>query len=738
MINSVRSNAYIEGAGNLEDKNVISALYAQGQDATITLEGNQNYLTTYADSSSEDLERVIWAFDAGSIGVNGYTFISTDSYEKANNSKDIAIAAGSATGLTEEDVNNPVDNRASVSIVYDDAVINGQKQRSMIVGDILAAYAGSVNITAQPSIEVHSEESSRPGIHIIGNLLAGNNGIMNIDLGTGGSLTGRADDYGDASSAKTDLNHAASEFFNPAFSSDIYAGGTINLKMGNDSRWNVTGQSWITSIETNSSAISDATPVIDLVNAHSDLDANGHALTVYNLKGNAVFNMDLSGDRSQSDMLYIRNAEGEYLVNIVNAVTLNDIYADGYDGLRFATVGTGSKAQFRAITVDQGVLNVEYEVDTDQYDGNAENDGYNGGDNISEDKPGSSIVDDLFSSSSSDSAAYRTLALAEEETGTDLTETTNFKLVGRKGETLSDAGRTILNMSRANYAAAVYMDTLNKRLGEMRFAKGREDGLWARIRHDEIGKRSSFDTEGTMIEIGADSLSRKDTGEFHTGIAIDYMDGDTDYHDVRGDGEQKRYGAWFYTTWIGDNNAYWDFVFKFGHLENDFDIFALSTGEEIKGDYDNQVLSASLEYGRKFENKDRWYVEPQGQLQYAYVTSADYETSQGTKVELEDINSLIGRVGVRLGKDFDTQKPMTFYVRGDILHEFLGRQDISATDQTGRLSVRYDNDDTWYSAGAGFTFMGSEDLYFFLEAEKVFGASNTGSYSVSGGMKYLF
>ena len=69
-------------------------------------------------------------------------------------------------------------------------------------------------------------------------------------------------------------------------------------------------------------------------------------------------------------------------------------------------------------------------------------------------------------------------------------------------QNVTDAGRTIIDMSRANYANAVQMDTLNKRQGEMRYSQGREDGLWVRVRHDDIGKKSSFRLDNTMIEVG--------------------------------------------------------------------------------------------------------------------------------------------------------------------------------------------------------------------------------------------
>lgn len=731
--NTVRSYAVISNAGNLnsatddkfKDNHVISALYAEGKGAEISLTGEQNYLSTLADSSVHtDLERVVWAYDGADINIDGFTSITTDSYEKSLNSIDIAIAAGTAVNLTDEIVNKPVEDRAQVQIKYANTTDSeGKAVLSSVTGDILSAYAGTVNI---------APKSASDGLVVTGNLLAGNNGELTVDIGANGVLTGRADDYGDAGFI-TDSEHTT--FFDPAFSSEIFKGGQVNLRMGDNARWNMTGQSWITDISVADGA---KNVLIDLVNANTDRNSTARALTVYNLKGNATFNMSLDGNRDVSDMLYIRNANGEYNVNVVDAVTVDDMYKGGLNGLRFATVGAGSKAKFRAFTYDKGALNVEYEVATDSYDNNPENDIYNGTE-MSHEKPGSTVVDGLFGY---EEGAVATLALNDEAAtqaadGT-ISETTNFKLVDRKDATPSDSGKTIIDHARANYANAVQLDTLNKRQGEMRFSQGHEDGLWARIRHDDIGKRSSFRLDHTMVEVGVDSRYVKETGEFHTGVAFDYMNGDTDYHHISGEGDLDRYGVWFYTTWLGNEGDYTDFIIKCSLIDNEYKIYAPTTGEKITGDYDNNVISVSLEHGKKYSNEESWFIEPQAQLQYAYVTSAEYTNSQGTDVRLDGIHSLIGRVGVRAGKDVTRDNPFTFYARGDIMHEFMGKQDIKAKDATGTMRVRYENDDTWYSAGLGMSYLHNKDKYYFLEAEKVFGGSNTSSYIVSGGVRFFF
>ena len=486
--NIVQSYAYIEDAGDLNstkeegdaDTNVISALYAE-EGSSITLSGDSNILRTYAVSSSDDLERVIWAYQgnedetATSINIQGYTNISTDNYQLSTNSKDIAVASGTATNLEDKGadaIRNYDGVRSEVVIEYAD----DGTAKSTITGDILSAYAGSVDIGT-------ADGDSTSGISITGNLLAGNNGILNVDLGNEGILTGRSDDYQDADTG-VDNNKADGEgsYFNPAFSSSILTSGTVKLAMGDSSKWNVTGQSWISSITTDTySGYSDSMPEINLTTYYNSDDENvttptdgGQALTIGSITGDAVFTMNLDGNNvSNGNMLYMKQADGNYYINLTDAVAESEIN-NGHDGLRFATVGKGSNVTFYVGSKNSGIFNVEYEVGTDRYAQNQENDLYNGTE-LNNSKPGSDTVDAIFSEDQTNRLAK--VALLSTEAGDESSpevgysqtvdeETTNFKIIAVKDREVSDAGKTVINMSRANYANAVYMDTLNKRQGE--------------------------------------------------------------------------------------------------------------------------------------------------------------------------------------------------------------------------------------------------------------------------------
>lgn len=764
--NTVTASDTIVSNGN---GNVVSALYADN--GTVNLTGASNAISSnYTITGDTDKERTLWAQNKGTINVCGQTSIAasnvgdnettTEDGEITDNNRGIAIAAGMEAIGDSADYDMDDDQRSHVNIVYSGS--------SSVTGDIAAGYGGKITISANQVRALANGEESEPSLHLTGNALAANGGIVNINLGKGGSFTGRADDYGDAGSGESS-GHGTT-FFNPAFSNEIKHGGAVNFTMGEGSTWKVKGQSWITSIDTNDAAKTEdilqaEDPIkamenmatIDLVSANTDRNTYAHALTIYKMDGDAVFNMSLDGDRNVSDMLYMKKADGNYIINVVDPVTLDDMYAkrengELFNGLRFATVGAGSDVTFRAVTVDQGVLNVEYEVGTDSYDGNDENGEYNStaedGTSGNSEKPGNAMVDGFFESDkepvgSSDntasSADYMTLSETgtEEDSGTDTqTDAVNYKLMGRADEQISSAGKAIVAMSKVNYSNAVYMDRLNKRVGEARYLDG-DDGLWVRLRHDRIGKDDAFRSLNTMMELGYEwkAKGQKD-GEHRQGVAFDYMRGTADYTNVMGDGDVRRAGVWLYDTWLGDKGHYTDYVVKYGHLSNDFDIYAPTTADKISGDYNNDVWSVSAEYGRKKDIGSDWYFEPQAQLQYAYVTSADYMTSQGTKVKLDGIDSLIGRAGFRLGRDINEGN--TVYFKADVLHEFLGDQKVHASDITGALDTTYENEGTWYDVGFGFSHRMGKDSYMFLDLEHSFGNDNDETYQINIGLSKAF
>ena len=662
----------------------------------------------------------VWASgDGGTINLNGAVNINANSSNSRidiglfNNEKEttanqhIAIVAGV---VGEDRVET---NHGEVNVN-----LKGS-QNSQIIGDIVGARDGVVNVNSADYSGI---------LTVYGDILAGNGGTrqdsdgnkinvgaVNIDLGKGGYFEGRVDDYQDAK-----LKDAL-EFFDPHFTDGtVTQAGTVNLTMGEGSTWNVTGQSWVTTLDGENS-------VIDLTNANNTTNA----IHIGTLTGSNTFKVNLNADNHElSDMIYVGTGTKEkQILDIVNGGDLVD-QMEVNERLRFATVAEAGGGFGDNYTVKgRGIRNVNFDIEYKKYAEDAElyegeNDSYNNAD-FGEIKPGTKYVDKTYGNGSDSHNVY-------------LIRTENDTPVVNPDEDLTDSGKTVINMSRANYKNAIYMDRLNKRLGEARYINGEEEqGMWVRIRHDRIGMDGEFRSQNTMYEMGYDEKQDCDNGERRVGFAIDYMDGSTTYSDIMGKGETKRYGLWLYDTWLGDKGHYADYVAKWGHLSNDFDIRDKESFERVTGDYSNNVFSVSAEYGRKKDIGNDWYIEPQAQLQLARVTGAEYTTTtQDTKVSVDGINSLIGRAGFRLGRDVDERS--TVYIKADLLHEFLGDQTITATDATGSLRETFENKGTWYDVGFGFATALGKNSYAFMDFEKSFGNDNDETYQINAGVQWTF
>ena len=664
----------------------------------------------------------------GQLNINNIKAINENGIENGiENGLSVATSALSITGsanITTDVISNTYDgaftadptvhnvNSAAIRVMEGGEVymngVNGNNEGTYNIDGTIVVGNGSA--TDDPNVAAGKLTIGGSQTAIRGDVYAGNGGEINITLnGTNSILEGQVDDYHEITSENRKVFHNSAFVDSEGNPLDVAAGNaTLNINDG--AKWVARGQSFVDTVTLDGGII--------------DMSKNENSsVTVNDLSGSGIVKMRLNtGDRDQSDMLYVTGSlEGNYELQIAgDEFDINEITED--NPLRFATVkGDVNTENLKARAVDAGFFNNEYTITKENFAvGDEENVIYNnsgveaGGDHKADYKPGNDYIESTFDAAD-----------------------TNLLIGGVSSQTVSDAGKTIINMSRANYSNAIYMDRLNKRMGETRYINPEEEqGMWVRLRHDRIGKDEQFRSQNTMYEIGYDVKQPVDSGDHRIGMAIDYMDGKTSYSGIAGDGDIKRYGLWLYDTWMGDKGHYADYVLKWGHLENDFDIY--NSRGKVNGDYSNNVFSVSAEYGKKNDMGNDWYFEPQAQLQLARVTGADYVTSQNTKVSLDGINSLIGRAGFRLGKDMGERS--TVYVKADVLHEFLGDQTISALDTTtnGTYRETFENKGTWYDVGFGFATALGKDSYAFMDFEKSFGNDNDETYQINAGVQWTF
>lgn len=685
------------------------AIYAQGKD----INNNSNTVKSGDNGiGGLNVKGNILAEDSGAIDLTINNDEITD--EDNNVYENYVTVEGDILAKTAGTINMAVKNTASITgnieAVGTDSEIN--------IGGISAVDGQSV-------MRANNNGTGATSINITGNVQAANGATIDLSLGDGAYFAGRVDDYKDADSTLwDDSNFNHDSLFDEDFVKDnkVESSGSVNLTLGNNSTWFVTEQSWATNVTATNVTATNATAnnsVIDLTKGNNQ----NYAVHIGTLKGKAKFivNLDPNTDAVENygNMIYVYNGTEAKDLNlqINNEREVLTGLANG-EKLRFATVANaGGGFGDTYVARGRGVINSGFSIEYEDYDtaDTEENNKYNGGKEFDKTKPGSDYVNGIYKDGQ------------------------NVYLVRdtSKDAGKSDSGATIINMSRANYKNAIYMDRLNKRMGEMRYVNGQEEqGLWVRLRHDRIGQSGDFRSMNTMYEVGYDVKQPTDNGEHRIGMAIDYMRGSTTYDDIMGKGETKRYGLWLYDTWLGEKGHYTDYIVKWGHLSNDFDIRDKDSLENITGDYSNNVFSVSAEYGKKNAMGNNWYFEPQAQLQLARVTGADYVTTQGSKVNVDGINSLIGRAGFRIGRDMDENS--TVYLKADLLHEFMGDQTVTAADATGTLREEFENKGTWYDVGFGFAAKMSKNSYAFMDFEKSFGNDNDETYQINAGMQWTF
>ncbi len=707
----------------------ISAIYATGG-ASIDVNASKIIIettlpATTKDAGTEYRERAVWA-EHGTIDLS-----ESELHITAENGS-VLLPNNPAAALVAGAAYESSSNKGTIDAT-------GLKTGTRIFGDLVAGQNGEIDFELSQgsgttvmteSGNVDLEESDED---ITGNALAANGGVINLTLGSGVVWSGRADDYQDADSEG--WNH--DEIFTPEFSKDITKSGDVNVTL-NGAYWNVTGQSWVTTL-------SGSGGTINLINSDSETGAASHALHVGTISGQHTFVLNLDDtNHALSDMLYIHAAAESGQTQVIAINSLKGLESmKNEDRIRFATVNvsdsvinfigaetdqTEGAAAARTFVRDAGFFDVGFRIEsetrkTDATVSENEDKAYDGGDTFDEDKSGSAYIDQYY----------------------DSDDAQNWYLVrDTSADKTSDAGEAVLATARAAYWNAVEIDRLNKRLGDARHADGGTEGFWVRVRNDRIGTSAGigdFRSRNNMYQIGYDHTKLEDDGKRLFGAAFDYMDGDTSYKSVAGTGATDRFGVTAYMTWLGQDGWYYDLVGKWGVLSNSFRI-ANGSGSRVEADYDNHVLGASFEFGRKLTKDDSlWFLEPQAQIQHMMITEASYGTSQGTRIDQDKINSTITRLGFRVGRNFGEKASGLFYAKADWLKEWHGHQQIAVTDiTTGNMAAdaSIDNKGSWFDVGLGFQSPITDETYFFADAEYVFGNDFDNTWNFNAGVRWMF
>lgn len=288
------------------------------------------------------------------------------------------------------------------------------------------------------------------------------------------------------------------------------------------------------------------------------------------------------------------------------------------------------------------------------------------------------------------------------------------------------------NVGISNLAAINLMtwrqenNDMNKRLGELRDSKG-EHGVWARMVRGEV-EYESIQNQYNYYQIGYDEKLSTDPN-WTVGMFLTRTEGNSTFR--TGSAENNHTGVGVYGSYLKDDGSFIDLVAKYARIDSDFN----ANGGVGSGDYNTNGYSISAEYGKRFEQGNGFWIEPQVELTYGTVGAVDYTTSNGAKVRQEGMDSLVGRVGFSLGKDI---KDGNIYARASYLYDFDGETEVTMSHSG--ISDVYEQDlgGGWFEVGVGTNINLSDATHLYFDVEKTYGGDVATPWQWSAGIRYSF
>ncbi|MBR1976061.1 MAG: autotransporter outer membrane beta-barrel domain-containing protein [Phascolarctobacterium sp.] len=267
------------------------------------------------------------------------------------------------------------------------------------------------------------------------------------------------------------------------------------------------------------------------------------------------------------------------------------------------------------------------------------------------------------------------------------------------------------------------MNDMNKRMGELRNANG-EHGVWVRMVRGE-SEYNSVKNQYNQYQLGYDEKLSVDK-RWTVGVALSYTDAENNF--AQGNGESTNKALSIYGSKLNEDGTFIDLIAKYARLENDFTTYS----GQGAGEYDANGYSFSAEFGKRIQQGNGLWIEPQVELTYGKVGSADYVTENNVKVAQDSMDSIVGRVGFSLGKDI---KDGNVYARASYLYDFDGETKAVLNSVE---SLEQDLGGGWWEVGVGANINLSKATYIYADIEKTFGGEVDTNWQWNLGVRYSF
>ena len=264
-----------------------------------------------------------------------------------------------------------------------------------------------------------------------------------------------------------------------------------------------------------------------------------------------------------------------------------------------------------------------------------------------------------------------------------------------------------------------------------------EDGMFAKA----LGGKTSSDVKGLKdsntyygVQVGYDKAA---ANGWHTGVAFDYRDGDSNYL-LGGKGDNQMYSLGVYGVKNFDNDAFFRVAAKVGRVENEYDVYNEIRSLKLHGDYKANAYGLTMEYGKTFGDEEAYFT-PKAQLTWSQVGSKDYtaHTENATmQVAQDSYSSFVGRLGFEAGVKSEKGR---LYAGLFAAHEFNG--DISASyfaNDGDRKHTSFNGEETWMEMKLGGTYDFSNNAHLYADIAKDFNGNFERKWKLNAGIRFEF
>ena len=264
-----------------------------------------------------------------------------------------------------------------------------------------------------------------------------------------------------------------------------------------------------------------------------------------------------------------------------------------------------------------------------------------------------------------------------------------------------------------------------------------EDGIFAKA----LGGKTSSDVSGLKdsnnywgAQVGYDKAL---ANGWHTGVAFDYRDGDSDYL-LGGKGDNKLYSFGVYGVKTMKDGSYFRVAAKAGRVENEYDVYT-ELRNKLHADYKANAYGLTAEYGKTF-GSEMSYITPKVQLTWSRVGSKDYSGSANNgaimNIYQDSYDSLVGRLGFEAGMK---KAHGSLHAGLYLAHEFNGDIDTRYFAKDGGWkSTSFDGDDTWAELVLGGEYRLGRNTQLYADFARDLGGDFQRKWKLNAGIRLRF